>query len=82
MPLVLHGGTGIPDEDLKKAIECGTCKINFNTEFQIAWSDSVRKFLLENKDVYDPRKIISSGKEAIKMVAKNKIMLLGSNDRG
>jgi len=82
MPLVLHGGTGIPDEDIKKAIECGTCKINFNTELQIAWSKAVRKFIAEDKDEYDPRKIISSGKEAIKESVRTKIILLGSNDRG
>lgn len=81
IPLVLHGGTGIPDDMIKKAIECGICKLNINTELQIAWSDSVKKFLEENKDVYDPRKIIKSGEMTLKESVKNKIILLGSNDR-
>ena len=82
MPLVLHGGTGIPDEDIKRAIKCGTCKINFNTELQISWSEAVRKYVKDNQEVYDPRKIISSGEQNLKMSVKNKIYLLGSNDRG
>lgn len=82
MPLVLHGGTGIPDDDIKRAIKCGTCKINFNTELQIAWSEEVRKYIKDNSEVYDPRKIISSGEQNLKMSVRNKIYLLGSNDRG
>ncbi len=78
MPLVLHGGTGIPDYQIKKAIECGICKININTELQIAWSEAVRKYLLENTNVYDPRKIIKAGEAAIKEVISSKIKLLGS----
>lgn len=77
LPLVLHGGTGIPDEQIKKAIECGICKLNINTELQIAWSNSVRAFLENDKNVYDPRKIIKSGEEAIKSAIKKKLELLG-----
>lgn len=66
IPLVLHGGTGIPDDKIEKAIACGISKININTDLQVAWSKAVREFLLENKDVYDPRKIIGSGESAIK----------------
>lgn len=81
IPLVLHGGTGIPDGMIKKAIECGICKLNINTELQIAWSNAVRKFLNENDVEYDPRKIIKSGEKALKEAVKNKILLLGSNNR-
>lgn len=76
LPLVLHGGTGLASEDLKNAIEAGTCKININTELQIAWSRDVRKYLEENKEVYDPRKIINSGEKAIKDSIKNIISIL------
>ena len=81
IPLVLHGGTGIPDEMIKRAIECGICKLNINTELQIAWSGAVRKFLKEDNSEYDPRKIIKSGEIALKEAVKNKILLLGSNNR-
>lgn len=81
IPLVLHGGTGIPDELIKKAISCGVSKLNINTELQISWSEAVKKFVMDKKDVYDPRKIISSGEKALKEAVRTKIMLLGSNDR-
>ena len=73
-PLVLHGASGISDQDIKKAIERGTVKININTELQVAWSKAVRNFIIEN-DSYDPRKVIGSGEQALKEVAKNKIIL-------
>lgn len=72
VPLVLHGGTGISNEDLLRAVECGTCKININTELQVAWASEVRSYLNLNNDVYDPRKIISSGEEAIKRIVREK----------
>lgn len=78
LPLVLHGGTGIPDELIKKSIECGICKININTELQIVWTNAVRNFLENNKEIYDPRKVIRSGESAMKETIKNKIDLLGS----
>lgn len=78
LPLVLHGGTGIPDSLLTKAISCGICKININTELQVAWSKAVRLYIENHKDVYDPRKIIASGKNAIKEVIVQKINLLKS----
>ena len=80
-PLVLHGGTGIPNDVLKKAIENGITKVNINTELQIVWTQAVRKYLDENKEVYNPRKIISAGEKAIKEVVKEKIMLFGSNNK-
>lgn len=66
IPLVLHGGTGIPNDKIKQAISCGISKININTDLQVVWSNAIREFLDENKDVYDPRKIIGSGEIAIK----------------
>jgi len=81
LPLVLHGGSGIPDELIKKAISCGITKININTELQIAWSNAVRIFLNENDKVYDPRKIIKGGEIAMKEMIKEKIILFGSNNK-
>ena len=81
LPLVLHGGSGIPDELIKKAISCGICKININTELQIAWSVGVRKFLNEDNKVYDPRKIIKSGENSRKEMIKEKVTLFGSDNK-
>lgn len=78
IPLVLHGGTGIPDDKIKKAISCGISKININTELQSVWSKAVRKFLEENKDVYDPRKIIGSGEAAMKNRIEEIVTLFGT----
>ena len=78
IPLVLHGATGLDDEILVKSIQNGTCKININTELQVAWSKAVRKFLDENKEVYDPRKIISSGEENIKQRVREIVTLFGT----
>ena len=77
IPLVLHGGTGIPDADIKKAISCGIAKLNINTELQLAWTTAVRKFLNENSEVYDPRKVIGSGTDAMKKSISDKLQLLG-----
>lgn len=77
MPLVLHGGSGIPDEQLRKAIDRGTAKINVNTESQQAWTAIVRKVLSEDSKVYDPRKIIGPGKEGIKAVVRAKCEVFG-----
>lgn len=82
LPLVLHGGSGLSDEILLKSIRLGVCKININTEFQIAWTAEVRNYLNTNPNQYDPRKVISSGENAIKNVARSKINLLGSNNKG
>lgn len=81
IPLVLHGGTGIPDEMLLKGISSGICKININTELQIAWMSAVKEFIKENPDIYDPRKIIKSGENNIKKVIIYKNKLLGSADK-
>ena len=81
IPLVLHGGTGIPDEMIKKGIECGISKLNINTELQIAWSNAVRQFLSENDKVYDPRKIIKAGENAVKEAIIHKLDILGSKGK-
>ena len=81
LPLVLHGSSNLTDEDIKKSIECGICKININTDLQIAWSKAVRQYLEKNKKAYDPRKIISSGEFNIKKYIKDKLQLLGNSNR-
>ena len=82
MPLVLHGGTGIPEDMIKKAISLGVCKINVNTECQIAFTAEVRKYFEEGKDLvgkgFDPRKVLAPGFEAIKATVKEKMELFGS----
>ncbi|MCI9233282.1 MAG: class II fructose-1,6-bisphosphate aldolase [Bacilli bacterium] len=78
LPLVLHGGTGIPDEQIRKAIDCGICKLNINTELQLAWANAVREFLNSDLKTYDPRKVIKSGEKAMKDAIKKKLELLGS----
>lgn len=75
VPLVLHGGTGIPEYQIKEAISCGINKININTELQIAWHDAVSKFIEENPNSYDPRKVIGSGEKAIKEKVEEKVNL-------
>ena len=66
VPLVLHGGSGIPEETLHRAINEGIAKLNINTALQVAWAKAVRIYLNENTDVYDPRKVIGAGEKAIK----------------
>lgn len=78
IPLVLHGGSGIFPEQFKMAIDRGTSKVNINTECQQAWTAIVRKVLEENKNVYDPRKIIGPGREGIKQVVVDKATIFGS----
>ena len=82
MPLVLHGGTGIPADMIKKAISLGVSKINVNTECQLAFQEATRKYIEEGKDLqgkgFDPRKLLAPGFEAIKATVKEKMELLGS----
>ncbi|EUJ32729.1 fructose-bisphosphate aldolase [Listeria floridensis FSL S10-1187] len=80
-PLVLHGGSGIPEHQIKKAIELGHSKINVNTECQIVWTAAVREKLNSDKDVYDPRKVIGPGVDAIIKTVKEKIQEFGSNGK-
>jgi fructose-bisphosphate aldolase class II len=78
IPLVLHGGSGIYDDLVKKAISLGTAKINVNTESQQAWTAIVREVIANDTKVYDPRKIIGPGMKGISAVVKEKITLFGS----
>ena len=80
MPLVLHGGTGIPDEKIQKAIACGTCKINVNTECQLAFNKLLREFLADEKNasVYDPRKLLGPATKGIKQAVTEKMTVFGS----
>ena len=76
IPLVMHGGSGLSDDILLKAIECGINKINLNSDIQALWYEDVRRFILDNASVYDPRKVIMSGSNAIRMFIDKKINLL------
>ena len=81
VPLVLHGGTGIPLHDIQKAVSLGTAKINVNTENQISSAKTVREVLAADKDVYDPRKYLGPAREAIKATVIGKIREFGSNNK-
>lgn len=82
MPLVLHGGTGIPEDMIKKAISLGVAKINVNTECQLSFQEATRKYIEAGKDQegkgFDPRKLLAPGAEAIKATVKEKMELFGS----
>ena len=84
IPLVLHGGTGIPSDQIKQAISLGVCKINVNTECQLAFANAVRKYIDAKKDLdikkkgFDPRKLLAPGVEAIKQVCFEKFKMFGS----
>ena len=82
MPLVLHGGTGIPEDMIKKAISLGVAKINVNTEGQLTFAAATREYIEAGKDQqgkgYDPRKLLAPGAEAIKATVKEKMELFGS----
>ena len=82
MPLVLHGGTGIPEAMIKEAISLGVSKINVNTECQLTFAAATRKYIEEGKDLqgkgFDPRKLLAPGYQAIKDTVKEKMELFGS----
>ena len=82
IPLVLHGGTGIPGDMIKRAVSLGVSKINVNTELQLAFAAATRKYIEEGKDQqgkgYDPRKLLAPGSAAMKQVDKDKLTLFGS----
>ncbi|MBM7690657.1 fructose-bisphosphate aldolase class II [Peribacillus deserti] len=81
IPLVLHGGTGIPTHDIQKSISLGTSKINVNTENQISFTKAVREALNKDQEVYDPRKYIVPGREAIKETVAGKMREFGSSNQ-
>lgn len=78
MPLVLHGGTGIPDDKIRRAISCGTCKINVNTECQLAFNKILREVVVEKPDVYDPRKLIGPATKGIEDAVNEKMTVFGT----
>ncbi len=85
MPLVLHGGTGIPDEMVRKAIDLGVAKINVNTECQLVFAEATRKYIEAGKDLegkgFDPRNLLAPGTQAIKDIVKVKMDLFGSTGK-
>ena len=82
-PLVLHGGTGIPDDKIRRAISCGTCKINVNTECQLAFNKILREFIADEKNakVYDPRKLIGPASKGIANAVNEKINVFGTANK-
>lgn len=85
MPLVLHGGSGIPDDQIQAAIQLGIAKVNVNTEGQLAFHQAIRDFVLSNKDLegknYDPRKFLQTGTDAIQAMCVDRITVFGSSNR-
>ncbi|RKQ83864.1 class II fructose-1,6-bisphosphate aldolase [Brockia lithotrophica] len=81
VPVVLHGASGVPDDQIRRAIEVGVGKVNINTENMQAMTEAVRRVLAEQPDLYDPRKYLGPGREAIKAVVKAKMRLFGSSGK-
>lgn len=81
VPVVLHGGSGVPDEMIRKAIQSGVGKINVNTENQVACTQTIRDVLNKDAKVYDPRKYLTPARQAMKEVVREKIRLFGSNNQ-
>lgn len=81
LPLVLHGGSGLPDEEIRQAIACGTAKINVNTDNQIACTAAIRSFLNEHPEAYDPRNYLVPARDAIIASVRAKIQLFGSTGK-
>lgn len=81
VPVVLHGGSGVPEEMIKRAIQAGVGKINVNTENQVACTEAIREVLSKDAKVYDPRKYLGPGRKAMVEVVRSKIQLFGSNNK-
>ncbi|MFF2094195.1 class II fructose-1,6-bisphosphate aldolase [Paenibacillus sp. NPDC058174] len=81
VPVVLHGGSGVPDEAIRLSIQAGVGKINVNTENQVACTNAIREVLLANNEVFDPRKYLTPARNAMKAVIQEKIRLFGSNNQ-
>ncbi|ACL70551.1 class II fructose-1,6-bisphosphate aldolase [Halothermothrix orenii] len=81
MPLVLHGASGVPTEDVEKAVKLGINKVNVNTDFQQAFTERIKEIFDEKPDLYDPRKYCGPGRDAIKAKVKEKIKMLGSQNK-
>jgi fructose-bisphosphate aldolase class II len=81
LPLVLHGGSGLPDDEIRQAISLGTAKINVNTDNQMACTKTIRAYLAEHPEAYDPRSYLNPAKQAIKASVKSKMQLFGCSGR-
>ncbi|MCD6362410.1 MAG: class II fructose-1,6-bisphosphate aldolase [Synergistetes bacterium] len=81
VPLVLHGASGVPLDDVKKAVSLGICKVNIDTDLRIAFRKKVEEIILSERDQIDPRKILGPAKEAVKEVVREKIKAFGSEGR-
>ena len=81
VPLVLHGSSGVPDEDVQRAISLGVCKVNFATELRAAYTEATRKTLSSDPDLYDPKKFGSPGREAVTKLVRHRIAVCGSCNR-
>lgn len=81
VPLVLHGASGLSDQEVRGCIQRGICKVNFATELRVAYTDAVKKLLKEKPDVYDPKKLGEAGIERVKQVVRNKIQVCGCTHR-
>ena len=79
--MVLHGGSGIPDDQIKEAIKAGISNIHVNTEIRTAYAEALRKFLAENPDETTPYKILASSVEAVKAKVEEKLRLFGNNNK-
>lgn len=82
VPLVLHGTSGVPDEDVKDCIKLGICKVNYATDLRIAFTDGVKNYLSQNSNEFDPKKYNSVGREYVKEYVKQKIQVMGSKGKG
>ena len=81
IPLVLHGASGLSDEDVADCVARGICKVNFATELRIAYTDGVKQFLLENPDAFDPKKYGKAAMEHVKEIVKQRIKMCGCNGK-
>ena len=82
VPLVLHGASGLCDEDVKDCVKRGICKANFATELRVAYTGAANKLLAEKSDTFDPKKLGIVGMEAIKKIVKERILVCGCDGRG
>ena len=81
VPLVMHGASGLSEEEIKECAKKGIAKINFATELRVAYTDAMRKLLSENPDIYDPKKPGQAGMDAVKEIVKNRIIMCGSDNK-
>ncbi|MFT4005528.1 MAG: class II fructose-bisphosphate aldolase [Lacrimispora sp.] len=81
IPLVLHGASGLGDEDIRECVQRGMCKVNFATELRVAYIEAGKKLMAKNPDTFDPKKLGSAGMEAVKELVKNRILVCGCDHK-